>query len=97
MPYTKEQRNTYNQQRRDEIRKIIAEQKAHPCVDCGIQYPVFVMQFDHVRGEKRFNIGRATTKIKSIQTLLEEISKCDLVCANCHAIRTAKTHYSHLI
>ena len=60
--------------------------KDRPCADCGIQYPSWVMQFDHVRGEKKFDIAQASSA--SEKRLLEEIAKCEVVCANCHAERT---------
>jgi hypothetical protein len=61
--------------------------KERPCTDCDIPYPFYVMQFDHVRGEKQFNIG-ADGPSRSGEQVLEEIAKCDVVCANCHAART---------
>lgn len=58
------------------------------CVDCGYVGHPQALQFDHVRGVKRFNIG---SKVKlAWSTLLDEIAKCDVVCANCHAVRTAE-------
>ena len=60
--------------------------KNRPCVDCGIQYPSCVMDFDHVRGEKLFNLSHNYTT--TIEAMLFEASKCDIVCANCHRIRT---------
>lgn len=65
---------------------IIREAKDRPCADCGVQYPYYVMQFDHVRGEKKFNLGGGWNN--SIEAIQEEIAKCDVVCANCHAERT---------
>lgn len=58
-----------------------------PCTDCGGYYPPCVLHWDHVpgRGPKLFNLGRADY---SLEKVLAEIAKCDLVCANCHAIRT---------
>ena len=56
-----------------------------PCKDCGINYPSYVMHFDHLR-DKEFNIGSYSHK--SINRLMLEISKCEIVCANCHAKRT---------
>jgi hypothetical protein len=61
--------------------------KGGPCSDCGNSYPPECMQWDHRLGE---------TKVRSISSMwsqsrekvLAEIAKCDLVCANCHAIRT---------
>lgn len=53
------------------------------------------MQFDHVRGEKAFTIGHAVRVVSRIEALLTEIEKCDVVCANCHAIRTHERGYSN--
>jgi hypothetical protein len=61
-----------------------------PCKDCGKNYPYYVMHFDHLR-DKKFNIG-SSTNLKKV-TLLDEISKCEIVCANCHAERTHKRIY----
>ena len=57
------------------------------CADCRKKYPHFVMDFDHARGEKKFNISSGVHKC-SMEELQIEIAKCDLVCANCHRIRT---------
>jgi hypothetical protein len=57
---------------------------ARPCLDCGVSYPFYVMDFDHVRGTKRKEVSSLST-LKSIKA---EIEKCDLVCANCHRHRT---------
>lgn len=58
------------------------------CVDCGIS-DIRVLEFDHVRGDKVANIS-AMLGSASRERLLQEIAKCDIVCANCHRIRTAK-------
>lgn len=58
-----------------------------PCSDCGIIYPYYVMDFDHIIGEKKFELCRGKW-IMSWRSIAEEISKCDLVCANCHRKRT---------
>lgn len=75
-----------NQERRAALHAL----KRQPCTDCGECYPYYVMQFDHVRGEKLFPVGLVTAQPGKFawQTILDEIAKCDLVCANCHAIRT---------
>ena len=62
--------------------------KDQPCADCGITYPPYVMDFDHVRGEKVDEISRAGMLMATISTLLAEIEKCDVVCSNCHRERT---------
>jgi hypothetical protein len=60
--------------------------KSGPCVDCDNHFPLNVMDFDHVRGEKLFLLCRGI--YKSLDSVIEEIKKCDLVCANCHRVRT---------
>lgn len=78
-----------NRRRRDAIRRIIEETKDRPCSDCGIRYPSYVMDFDHRDAtEKRFNIGKDAFSLIPHTALLEEIAKCDVVCANCHRERT---------
>ncbi len=81
------------EERRRVNREIIEEAKKAPCTDCGGSFHFCAMQFDHVRGEKKFNIGAANGRAPSIKALLEEIEKCELVCANCHSIRTYERGY----
>ncbi len=62
---------------------------AHPCVECGEGDPV-VLEFDHVRGEKRHSISNMVTSRASSWTAVQsEIAKCEVRCANCRRIRTA--------
>lgn len=58
-----------------------------PCSDCGNFYPPICMDWDHV-GEKNFDISRKVNTASSRDRILKEISLCELVCANCHRIRT---------
>lgn len=67
-------------------REIIRALKDFPCVDCGIKYPYYVMDFDHKRGKKLAHLSSLAGN--SLERILDEITKCDLVCANCHRIRT---------
>lgn len=66
----------------------LTELKQRPCIDCGGKFPDVAMDFDHVRGEKLFNIGQAVHHDMAWQRLLDEVAKCDIVCANCHRIRS---------
>ena len=88
--YYLESKEKYQQRRRDRrnrYRKHIQEIKSTtPCTDCGIQYPYYVMEFDHLR-DKSFTISNLS-KINSWEHFLEEIDKCEIVCANCHKHRT---------
>lgn len=74
--------------RKDLIRQIIINAKTTPCCDCTKSYPYYVMDFDHVRETKTFNLSEAASKWRAIDTVEREIAKCDVVCANCHRERT---------
>ncbi len=77
-----------NRERRERGKAYVDELKRRPCTDCGVCYPPSVMDFDHVRGEKSLNLSELRTNRSAWSKLLEEIEKCELVCANCHRIRT---------
>lgn len=70
---------------RDHNLFLIRKSKNKPCTDCGIKYPYYVMDFDHVRGRKLLNLGAA--RCKPTRMVEAEIAKCDVVCANCHRKR----------
>ena len=77
----------WNKHHKEEVFNFLLDYfKLHPCKDCGISNPI-VLEFDHVRGKKIDNVSRMLTHSK--ENLEKEISKCDVVCANCHRIRTA--------
>ena len=61
--------------------------EGQPCHDCGVVYNPWQMHFDHTDDDKIANVSALATK-GNIDKLIEEIKKCDLVCANCHANRT---------
>lgn len=64
------------------------------CLDCGGEFPPHVFDFDHRDGsEKAFGISNQGNT-KAFQALLVESQKCDLVCANCHRIRTHRRQCS---
>lgn len=64
---------------------ILEYLKVHPCVDCG-NIDVRVLEFDHVRGEKLFNISESFWRKQ--EKIANEIAKCEVRCANCHRIVT---------
>lgn len=65
---------------------IVAERLAGGCVDCG-NGDIRVLEFDHARGSKDFTIGQSYSTATR-KKMLAELEKCDVVCANCHRIRT---------
>lgn len=80
--------NESSKRRRKLIRDLVVSVKSVPCKDCGIKYPWYVMDFDHVKGKKKFVLSVAASKFRSITTVKAEIAKCEVVCANCHRERT---------
>jgi hypothetical protein len=79
--------------RKDELVEAVREfvqtlKRENPfCTDCEYQWPVYVLEFDHVDpSTKLFNVGDAYAA-PSLEALVEEIEKCELVCSNCHKIR----------
>lgn len=72
----------------DEIRELLHAAKDVPCTDCGVRYPPYVMDFDHVRGVKIIDLSNVRRAKWSFAKIQEEIDKCEVVCANCHRIRT---------
>src|ERR1700694_788364 len=91
----------YAEHRDEEIERVKLRQAAtleflrdlrrRPCADCEQSFPPWVMDFDHRDPEtKSFSLAAGHALLKSRDALLVEIAKCDIVCANCHAIRTYK-------
>ena len=73
-----------NQARRREVHRWMCEYlQTHPCMDCGIK-DIRVLEFDHL-DDKLENVSNL---LDSLVKLKAEIAKCEVVCANCHKIRT---------
>lgn len=79
-----------NRERCRKRRILVASFKDRPCQDCKREFPAVCMDFDHRPGTiKTENISSMVYgKRVSLETLREEMEKCDLVCACCHRIRT---------
>lgn len=69
-----------------QVADLLAELKSVPCADCEHVFPPCCMDFDHVRGTKRKNVSWMWSN--SIAAIMAEVEKCDVVCSNCHRIRT---------
>lgn len=74
-----------------EFRKwYLSLKTAKACTDCGNIFPPVCMQWDHLpQYDKLANVGDLYRR-QDKRLVLAEIAKCELVCANCHAIRTAE-------
>lgn len=88
-----------NKKIKDNLRKILLEYLSDKsCQKCGISDPR-VLEFDHLDSStKSFGIARAIGDTISWEKILLEIEKCQILCANCHKIRTAeqKGWYKHI-
>lgn len=87
-------RNTKDKhEKRDFIQKY---KEFHGCMDCGGKFPYFVLDLDHRDPhDKKFALNRIHL-LTSWDKMVEEINKCDVVCANCHRIRSyEKGHHLH--
>jgi hypothetical protein len=81
-------RRRSNYRRRRAFQFIKRVKEFARCHDCEIGYPYYVLQFDHVRGEKKSNVASMGSGGYAIAAIKKEMRKCEIVCANCHAIRT---------
>lgn len=78
-----------NTKRKKMLLDFVNSLKNKQCMDCGIVYPPYVMDFDHRDPSEKINtISRIIRDMWSKKRILSEIEKCDLICANCHRIRT---------
>lgn len=73
---------------RSEVRSFVVEYLSkHPCIDCG-EKDIVVLEFDH-KQDKIEAISRMTRGFYSLDTIVNEIKKCEVRCANCHRRKTA--------
>lgn len=72
---------------RRSIREKLDQLKIEPCTDCGNKFDPVCMDFDHIDDNKERNISTMVGH-NSWEHILIEIEKCELVCANCHRMRT---------
>lgn len=97
----RERSRSYQRSHKDKVRGrltgLTGEKQAYvdkvkdaPCADCHNRFPVECMDLDHVRGKKRADVSAMIHRAYSIQSVVEEVKKCEVVCANCHRTRTRK-------
>lgn len=64
--------------RRAAIRNLIIKAKDNPCFDCGLRYPYFVMDLDHVRGDKEFCLSVTSSKLRSLEAVKKKLINAKL-------------------
>lgn len=75
--------------RRKRASQLLEYLSTKKCQDCIESDPI-VLEFDHVRGVKRTEISVMVLNGFSWESILLEISKCEIRCANCHRRKTMK-------
>lgn len=74
--------------RQRELIEEYQDSKMKPCMDCGF-IPTVPEQMEYDHRENKLGTVSQLIRRGSISKTKEEINKCDLVCANCHRLRTA--------
>jgi hypothetical protein len=83
----KERRLKRQRELRDIQRQIIAQEKVRRgCAHCGYRESPVALDAHHHNGDKEFEIGKAVVARKSIEEIMIELAKCEILCANCHRI-----------
>jgi hypothetical protein len=77
--------------------ELLRDLRRIPCHDCGRQFKPYQMDFDDRDPEtKSFNVMAGRAMLMSTRRVLDEVAKCDVVCANCHRIRTRAQHRARM-
>ena len=83
LPIIKARKKKFKQ----ELRQFMIDLKSKPCLDCKQSFHWSAMDFDHLK-DKSCEIATMVKNLRPKQVILDEIAKCELVCSNCHRIRT---------
>ncbi len=92
--HRREKRRESGRERINKRMTIVADLKNMPCMDCGRRFPACAMDMDHrVPEEKHLSISAMSSGGQGTwEEFFSELSKCDVVCACCHRIRTHRQH-----
>lgn len=91
-PVHREQSRGARRRRRREVRAFLEDYlRSHACAECGEADPV-VLEFDHV-GEKRGHVAALAGNGISVRGIKRELMNCEVVCVNCHRVRSAKSRH----
>lgn len=75
-----------------ELHKVLEDfhlyKEKHGCADCRNHFPHYVLEFDHRPEFKKLDGVYRVLRNYGEDMAWAEIAKCDVVCANCHKIRT---------
>ena len=86
----------FKQQYRDRADKLNAIKTENGCCKCGYNAHPAALDFNHI--DPKTKSGNIADKIMhwSMEKLLEEVDKCEVLCSNCHRIHSYETHYTRM-
>ena len=76
--------------RRNNWRLVGMIKMATGCIDCGYAAHAEALQFDHIDNNKKASVSNLVRSDYSWATIMIEINKCEVRCANCHAVKTSQ-------
>ncbi len=83
--------------RQDGMVELLRDLRRVPCADCGERFKPYQMDFDHRDpATKSFNVMTGRAMLMSTAKVLAEVAKCDVVCANCHRLRSREQHRARI-
>lgn len=74
-----------------ELKRKLVDQLGGKCSICGYNRNLAALTFHH-SGHKEFRLAMRVLATYSEERIMAEVSKCVLLCSNCHA----ETHHPHL-
>ena len=78
--------------KRKQLHEVLEElhlyKEKHGCADCRNHYPHYVLEFDHKPEFNKIDNVYRVLRAYGEAAAWKEVNKCDVVCANCHKIRT---------
>ena len=87
----KKREDLYAAQKRHRVRireKVLDFLSIRQCVDCQEKDPI-VLEFDHINPSEKFkSVAKMLSGHYSWNSVLVEIQKCEIRCANCHRRKT---------
>lgn len=82
--------------RRECFKRILEVAKNKPCIDCGHIFQTCAMDLHHRNPEEKIRDVANLQNFSSEKKLREEIDKCDVICSNCHRVRSYKEQVEKL-
>ena len=93
-PYCRPCTKKYNRERLQKKRDFVNSYKMERgCRECGYNAHPVALELNHIDPTtKTYSIGRQLISI-SMENLVLELAKCEVLCANCHQIHTYENEH----